>query len=197
MAVPNLPGSFTSQADYDRKVDDQLKYLRLRSKLNAIAERSTTRILAGVQPLPPGPRNLDEEELDKQQQMGLAVQNLTPITGQPVAFDFINTHLRNREDLQEFNDYFKEFQNNIRGNATYTADQLNSDWQRYKRSQMAETDGASIYPLQQEADYLGYEIMNGVSGGSLQVAQLQEVVNDAVRRFDIPTLKALRRRVYG
>ena len=198
MAVPLLPGSFRSQADYDRKIEDQLKYLKLRAKLNTISEQSTIRMLSGVTPVAPTPTNLDDEEMDKQRVMNLAVESLSPLTGQPVAFDFIQKYLNTMEDLQEFNDNVDAFANTLQGSKMMTPEQVASAWRRFKRSRFATMgSGASIYPLQQEADHLGYEIMSNVTGGSLQVAQLKAVVDDAVRRFDIPTLLALRRRVYG
>lgn len=199
MSVPLLPGSFTSQADYDRKIEDQMKYLKLRAKLNTISEESTLRIQSGVTPVAPTPTNLDDEELGKQQIRNSIVSALTPFVGQPVAYDFILKYLDDADDMDEFNGALADFTPELQGHMIITSDQLWQMWQRWKRGAMAEGSGAraSIYPLQQEADYLGYEIMSNVHGGALAVARLKATVDDAVRRFDIPTLKALRRQVYG
>lgn len=198
MAIPLLPGSFRCQADYDRKVEDQFKYLRLRTKLNAISERATNRISLGAQPVPMPRQSTEEELLNIQQARVVAVASVAALIGRAEAYDFVERNLTSLNALNEFNQNFPDFRSTIQDKRPMDSDHMRVLWDQYKRVKASEViRGSSIYALQDVADDLGYEIMSGCTGSCRDMARLQEMVDDAVMRFDIAALKAIRKRIYG
>lgn len=198
MAVPLFPGSFRGQADYDRKVDDQFKYLRLRTKLNALSERATNRVASGAQPVQMPRQSTEEELLNIQQARVIAVASAATLIGRAESYDFVERNLTSLSALTEFNQQFPTFSKTIKDAKPMDSDHLRVLWEQYKRVVASQAiQGSSIYALQDVADDLGYEIMSGCSGSCRDMARLKEMVDDAVARFDIAALKAIRKRVYG
>lgn len=199
MSVPFLVGGIKSKADYDRKVDDYKRLLRLRARLNTIGEKGSNlgdQIYKGEVIQPPMPF-ISEEEIsaDVNTQRGLAIDSVEDyMVSRGDAVNFVNKFLTNLISLQEFNSFFNEFSSGLSGN--YTPFQMNVAWEKFKKQYYAGTsDIASLSDLQEEIDQLSLDILGAVEGDPVEFAKFQKVVQDASRRYDVNTLRKIKKQV--
>lgn len=193
-------GNFKSKADYDRKVSDYMKFLKLQASLNERGEKAselTQRYIEGVKPAPQPFRSTEEELADENAQRELAIENvLEAMPKRPEAASFVGMYLRTPEELANFNRNWGAFSSAIAGIQLITPQYLNTLWQKFKRQQFAGTsDVASIADLQDEVNQIALDIKAIIEGWTDIVSQsrLERAVDDAATRFDLETLRALKR----
>lgn len=203
MAVPLLIGNFKSKADYERKLSDQKKLLKLQTKLNKEADQASfemQQIMEGVKPAAQPPRQVAEELLDYNLQRQNAIASADEKLTRADARAFVDTYLTTLDDLVEFNRNAAGFLAEIENVDLVDARFMKTLYDRYMRQQYAGTsDLASLTTLQDEVDQVARDVLAMSEGGltATDYANLEKAVEAASRRFDLKELKRLRRRAMG
>lgn len=195
-------GNFKSKADYDRKVSDYMKFLKLQASLNERGEKAselTQRYIEGVKPAPAPFRSTEEELADENAQRELAIENvLEAMPKRPEAANFVGMYLRTPEELANFNRNWGAFSSAIAGIQLITPQYLNTLWKKFQRQQLAGTsDVASIADIQDEVNQIALDIKELIADwvDPVTQARLERAVDDAAVRFDLPLLRRLKTEV--
>lgn len=197
MSVPLLIGNFKSEADYRRKVADQKKLLQLQSKLNTEADKASlqqAQIMEGVVPGVVPDIDISQTLLDYNQQRQDAIVNADEVMTKRDAMTFVDTYLQTLDDLVSFNRNFGSFQESISGIKLIDPAYMNQLWQKFQAQLFAGTsDLASLTTIQGEVDQIARDILSMVEGEP-DYAAIEAQVKEAARKFDVATLKRLRRK---
>ena len=203
MAVPLLIGNFKSKADYERKLSDQKKLLKLQTKLNKEADQASfemQQMMEGVKPAAQPPRQVAEELQDYNLQRQNAIASADEKLTKADARAFVDTYLTTLDELVEFNRNAAGFLAEIENVDLVDARFMKTLYDRYMRQQYAGTsDLASLTTLQDEVDQVARDVLTMSEGGltATDYAALEKAVEAASRRFDLKELKRLRRRAMG
>ena len=203
MAVPLLIGNFKSKADYERKLSDQKKLLKLQTKLNKEADQASfemQQMMEGVKPAAQPPRQIAEELQDYNLQRQNAIASADEKLTKADARAFVDTYLTTLDELVEFNRNAAGFLAEIENVDLVDARFMKTLYDRYMRQQYAGTsDLASLTTLQDEVDQVARDVLAMSEGGltATDYAALEKAVEAASRRFDLKELKRLRRRAMG
>jgi len=200
MSVPLLIGNFKSEADYRRKLADQQKLLKLQTKLNTSASKSSlqmAQIMNGVIPaaVPEEDVSVTLQDINRQRQDAIIVAS--EVMTRRNAFRFVDTYLKTLDDLVMFNQYWGQFSDSISGIKNIDPLFMNTLWRKFERQVLAGTsDLASLTTLQDEVDSLARDVL-AMAEGDPNYRTIETQVKEASRNFDIKALQRLRRKAMG
>lgn len=202
MSVPLLIGSFSSKADYERKLRDQRKLLRIQAGLNQNAEKANLAVQSfvdGAKPAPEPFESIEEKISNTNQLRANAIDSLQNILSASEANNFVGTYLDTAEELVQFNRFFGDFSDKIKGIKLLTPSYLNSLWERYKATLVAgTTERGSIANVQSQVNDLSQSIFDKLDDAPFSPTERDDFakqVEVARSAFDIDTLKRLEARV--
>jgi hypothetical protein len=200
MSVPYLPGRFTSKADFQRKKADQNKLLKLQIALNTEADKASLRkqaMMEGIRPAPIPEVEVSETLLDYNTQRQQAIENAKEVLKAKNATIFVDTYLKDLDMIVQFNRYWDDFQEGIKNIKLIDAPYMDKLWKKFMRQIEAATSGyASVGEFQAEIDQAARDILAMLEGNisDAEFASIETQVEDAARRFDLETLRTLRKK---
>ena len=203
MSVNISVGSFTSQADKQRKMRDYKKYLQLRSKVNAQAQVANDTWVRNfennVEPAPTQYKSTEEELQDLVNQRQIVLDHLKTIMKAPDAVDVANSQLKDLTELNLLNTHWEKFKKEIGGRKFIRSVDFKTLWDRFKALlDSTQSTGITIPLNEEKLDEQLRQMANVIIKKAMEtgispvhLAQLQQNLEARVQGQDVAGLEQL------